>query len=71
MEEYYWSKLQYFKIKMVRLEYLYLVIIVVVQVMSNSLWSHGLQYHQASLSLTISQSLPKFMPTESVITDWN
>ena len=66
MEEYYLSYLQHFKIKMVRLEYLYLVTIVV-QVMSNSLPSHGLQYNQASLSLTISQSLLKFMSTELVI----
>ena len=51
---------------MVRLEYLYLVTIVV-QVMSNSLPSHGLQYNQASLSLTISQSLLKFTSTELVI----
>ena len=34
------------------------------QVMSNSFWPHGLQ---AYLSLTISQSLPKFMSIESVM----
>ena len=35
--------------------------------MSDSLWPHGLQHCQASLSLTISQSLPKFMSIASVI----
>ena len=36
-------------------------------VVSNSLWPHGLAAHQASLSLTISQSLLKFMSIESVV----
>ena len=35
--------------------------------MSDSLQPHGLQHCQASLSLTISQSLPKFMSIASVI----
>ena len=36
-------------------------------VMSNSLWPHGLQHCQASLSFTISQSLLKFMFIELVM----
>ena len=37
-----------------------------VTVVSDSLWPHGLQYiHQASLSITISQSLLKLMSIES------
>ena len=36
-------------------------------VMSDSLWPHGTVAHQASLSLTISQSLPKFMSILSVM----
>ena len=37
------------------------------QVISDSLWPHGLQNYQASLSLTISHSLPRFMSIESVM----
>ena len=36
-------------------------------VISKSLWLHGLLAHQVALSLTISQSLPKFMSIASVI----
>ena len=36
-------------------------------VVSDSLWSHGLQTQQASLSITNSRSLLKFMSIESVI----
>ena len=36
-------------------------------IMSDSLWPHGTVAHQASLSLTISQSLPKFMSILSVM----
>ena len=36
-------------------------------VMSSSLWPHGLQHPQASLSFTISQSLLKFISTDSVM----
>ena len=35
--------------------------------MSSSLWPHGLQHPQASLSFTISQSLPKFVSFDSVM----
>ena len=35
--------------------------------MSDSLWPHGLQAHQASLSFTISQSLLKLISIESVM----
>ena len=36
-------------------------------VVSDSLWPHGLQAHQASLSFTISQSLLKLMPIDWVM----
>ena len=36
-------------------------------VMSDSLWPHGLQHARASLSITNSWSLPKFMSIESVM----
>ena len=64
MEEYYLSKLQHFKIKMVRLEYLYLVTIVVVQVMSSSLRSHGLHgLHGTAVQpgLPVPHYLPEFV----------
>ena len=42
-------------------------LVIVQSVMSDSLWPHGLQAHQASLSFTISWSSLKLMPIEWVM----
>ena len=66
----YWSKVKNFQLEVLGIKVQWSSEVSVqfsLSVLSDSLWPHGLQYLQASLSITNSWSLLKLMSIESVI----